>query len=139
MLLGGEDMRRRRRSVLRRLGGNQIFVLVPSKLLSVVGGLVAAALVSQIVLGWVLGVTDAWLAVLMAAALLAVLVSADARLGGPSNAADEPYDLVVCAMVGLAIVAAVGCLYLPLPWGGLAAAAVVVGLVVALRVSRDRS
>jgi hypothetical protein len=124
---------------MRRLGGNQIFVLVPNKLLSVVGGLVVAALVSQVVLGWVLGVADPWLAVFLAAALVAVLVSADARLGGSNEAADEPYDLAVCAMVGIAIVAAVGCLYLPLPWGGLAAAAVVIGLVAALRLAQDHS
>lgn len=138
MLLGGDESRRRRRSVRRRSEGHPIFVLVPNKLLSVVGGLVAASLISQVVLGWVLGVTDAWLAVFIAAALVAVLVSADARLG-ESKAADEPYDIVVCAIVGIAIVAAVGCLYLPLPWGGLAAAAVVVGLVVALRLSQDHS
>jgi hypothetical protein len=110
---------------------------VPNRLLTVVGGLIAASLIAQVVLGWVLGVADAWLAVFLAAALLAVLVSADARLGEPNKEAEASYDTVVCAVVGIAIVGAVGCLYLPLPWGGIAAAAVVVGLVMALRVSQD--
>jgi hypothetical protein len=112
------------------------FVLAQRKLLVVVGGLFAASLVSEAVLGWALGVTDAWLPVFVVAALLAVLVSADARLGG-ANASEDSYDKVVCAIAAVAVVAAVACLYLPLPWGGLAAGAVVVGLVVALRLYRD--
>jgi hypothetical protein len=115
-------------------------VLAQHKLLAVVGGLFAASLVCEAVLGWVLGVTDAWLPVFVVAALLAVLVSADARLGGPGATADESegsYDRVVCAIVTVAVVGAVACLYLPLPWGGLAAGAVVVALVLALRFTQD--
>ena len=95
------------------------------------------SLVCQAVLGWALGVTDAWLPVLVVAALLAVLVSADARLGR-SDASEDSYDKVVCAIATVAVVGAVACLYLPMPWGGLVAGAVVTGLVVALRVSQDR-
>jgi hypothetical protein len=116
-------------------------VLAQHKLLTVVGGLLAASLVSQAVLGWVLGVTDAWLPIFVVAALLAVLVSADARLGGAKADADAPadsYDKVVCAVAVAAVVAAVACLYLPLPWGGLAAGALVVGLVVALRLYQEQ-
>jgi hypothetical protein len=112
-------------------------VLAQHKLLAVVGGLFAASLVSEAVLGWVLGVTDAWLPVFVVAALLAVLVSADARLGARHADAQtwgESYDKVVCAMVVVAVIGAVACLYLPMPWGGLAAGAVVVGLVMGLRV-----
>jgi len=127
----------RARRVLRRFEGKQVLTFVPNKLLMVVGGLVATSLVAQVVLGWVLGVADAWLAVFLAAALLAVLVSADARLGGPNEEAEQSYDTVVIAIVGVAIVGAVGCLYLPLPWGGIAAATVVVGLVMALRLTQD--
>jgi hypothetical protein len=112
-------------------------VLAQHKLLAVVGGLFAASLVCEAVLGWVLGVTDAWLPIFVVAALLAVLVSADARLGRSDDAKEGSYDKVVCAVATVAVVAAVACLYLPMPWGGLAAGAVVVGLVVALRLSQD--
>jgi hypothetical protein len=118
--------------------GKQAFVLAQHKLLVIVGGLFTVALISQAVLGWVLGVTDAWLPVFVVAALLAVLVSADARLGSSgSEASEDSYDLVVCAIVTVAVVVAVACLYLPMPWGGLAAGAVVVGLLAALRLSQD--
>jgi hypothetical protein len=69
-----------------------------------------------------------------------VLVSADARLGSSaagSDASPGSYDLVVCAIVTIAVIAAVACLYLPMPWGGLAAGAVVIGLLGALRMSQD--
>jgi hypothetical protein len=116
-------------------------VLAQHKLLAIVGGLFAVAFISQAVLGWVLGVTDAWLPVFVVAALLAVLVSADSRLGPAAGGAEasesSSYDLVVCAVVTVAVVAAVACLYLPMPWGGLAAGAVVVGLVAALRLSQE--
>jgi hypothetical protein len=77
--------------------------------------------------------------VFVVAALLALLVSADARLGpaGGADASGSSYDLVVCAIVTVAVVAAVACLYLPMPWGGLAAGAVVIGLVAALRLSQE--
>jgi hypothetical protein len=117
-------------------------VLAQHKLLAIVGGVFAASLVSEALLGWVLGVTDAWLPVLVVAALLAVLVSADARLGAAKAAKDpseDSYDRVVCAVVVFAVVAAVACLYLPMPWGGLASGAVVVALLAALRVSQDHS
>jgi uncharacterized membrane protein len=122
--------------------GRKAFVLAQHKLLAVVGGLFAASLVSQAVLGWALGVKDAWLPVFVVAALLAVLVSADARLGGGTKAAadapEDSYDKVVCAVAAVAVIAAVACLYLPLPWGGLAAGALVVGLVVALRLHQEQ-
>jgi hypothetical protein len=117
--------------------GKQAFVLAQHKLLAVVGGLFAASLISEAVLGWMLGVTDAWLPVFVIAALLAVLISADARLGARHSDAEtweEAYDKVVCAIVIVAVIGADACLYLPMPWGGLAAGAVVVGLLVALRV-----
>jgi len=127
----------RRRRLPRQLEGKPIIVLVPHKLLTVLGALIAASLITQVALGWVLGVNGAWAAVFIAAALVGVLVTADARLSKPNEAAEAPYDTLLCAIVGIAIVAAVGCLYLPLPWGGIAAAAVVVGLVMALRLSQD--
>jgi hypothetical protein len=120
--------------------GKQAIVLAQHKLLAVVVGLFAVSLVCEAVLGWALGVTDAWLPVFVVAALLAVLVSADARLGradAVADAAQESYDRVVCAIVVVAVVAAVACLYLPLPWGGLAAGTVVVALVVALRLTQE--
>lgn len=113
-------------------------MLAQHKLMAVVGGVFAASLVCEALLGWVLGVTDAWLPIFVVAALLAVLISADARLGRPGDPSEGSYDKVVCAVVVVAVVGAVACLYLPLPWGGLAAGAVVVGLVLALRVSQDR-
>jgi hypothetical protein len=116
------------------------FVLAQRKLYAVVGGVLAASFVCQAVLGWVLGVTDAWLPVLIVAALLAVLVFADARLGGRAaedGAPEDSYDKVVCAIATVAVIAVVACLYLPMPWGGLAGGAVVVGLVLALRLSHD--
>jgi hypothetical protein len=117
-------------------------VLAQHKLLAIVGGLFAASLLSQAVLGWVLGVNDAWLPVLIVAALLAVLVSADARLGGPraaAGASEDSYDRVVCAIAVVADIGAVACLYLPMPWGGLASGAVVVALLAALRLSKDHT
>jgi cobalamin synthase len=116
------------------------FVLAQHKLYAVVGGVLAAAFVCQAVLGWVLGVTDAWLPVLVVAALLAVLFFADARIerrNAETKAAEGSYDKVVCAVATVAVVAAVALLYLPLPWGGLAGGAVVVALVLALRFSQD--
>ena len=115
-------------------------MLAQHKLYAIVGGVLGASLVCQALLGWVLGVTDAWLPVLVVAALLAVLVFADARIGGRDAQAEAPeasYDKVVCAIAAVAVVVAVACLYLPLPWGGLAGGAVVVGLVLALRLSQD--
>ena len=117
-------------------------MLAQHKLLAIVGGVFAASLLSEVVLGWALGVTDAWLPVLVVAALLAVLVSADARLGGSKAAAEsseDSYDKVVCAIAVFAVVGAVACLYLPMPWGGLASGAVVVALVAALRLSQDHA
>lgn len=116
-------------------------MLAQHKLLAVLGGLFAASLLSQAVLGWVLGVTDAWLPVFVVAALLAVLVSADARLGtrrADAQTWEDAYDKVVCAMVVVAVIAAVACLYLPMPWGGLVSGAIVVALLVALRARLTR-
>jgi hypothetical protein len=102
------------------------------KLLAVIAALLIGALGTQAMLGWVLGVTDAWLAVLAAAALIGVFVIADASLPEDDDAA-AAYDRAACAAVAVGAVSAVACLYLPLPWGGLAAAGVIVGLLLAMR------
>lgn len=104
----------------------------------VVGGLCVAFLFAQGVLGWGLGITDAGWMVLVAASIIAVLVITDA-LDGRTRTTDEPYDVVVCAVVAVAVAGAVACLYVPLPWGGLCSAAVVAVLVVVLRVLSQRS
>lgn len=107
---------------------------MPPRLLKVVGGVLASAVVAQFVLGWGLGVPRAWMAVLLVAAIVAVLAVVDALRGDPEEQAGEPYDGVALAILALATAGAVACLYLPLPWGGLAAAAIlatVVGLGIA--------
>lgn len=99
-----------------------------------VGAVGLAFFLVQAALGWGLGVAGAGITVLVAVMLLAVLVFTDA-LGGRDEAADESegYDLAMCAAVAITVAAAIACLYLPLPWGGLAAALVLSGLVVTLR------
>lgn len=101
-----------------------------------VGAVGLAFFVVQAALGWGLGVAGAGITVLVAVMLLAVLVFTDALGGRQEEAADESesYDLVTCAVVAITVAVAIACLYLPLPWGGLAAALVLSGLVVALRV-----
>jgi hypothetical protein len=111
--------------------------MVPPRLLKVVGGVLASALIAQLVLGWGLGLVDAWVPILLGAAILAVLVFVDA--GEPERpATDQSYDLGRCAVVALAIGGAVACLYLPLPWGGLGSAAILV-VVVALGLADHRA
>ena len=112
-------------------------MVAPPNLLRIVGATLVACLLTQVLLGWVLGVTDAWVTVTIAAALLGGLVIVDARGAKPGEGAGEGYDPVACTIAALAVVAAVACLYLPMPWGGLAGAAIVAALVVALALSRD--
>jgi hypothetical protein len=102
--------------------------------LPIVAALLAAAVLAQLLLGDGLGVHDAWMALLLAVALFAILVVADAR-PARAGSAQETYDLTTVALAALAIGAAVACLYLPLPWGGLGAAAVLVALLGALRLN----
>jgi len=99
-----------------------------------VGAVGFAFFVVQAALGWGLGVAGAGLTVLVAVMLLAVLIVTDA-LGGrqePSEDEEQGYDLVVCGAVATAVAVAIACLYLPMPWGGLCAAVVLAGLVVAM-------
>ena len=99
-----------------------------------VGAVGVAFFVVQAALGWGLGVAGAGLTVLIAVTILAVLVVTDALDGTRAAVTDDHYDVTVCVVVTLAVAVAIACLYLPLPWGGLCAAAVVAVLVVALRV-----
>jgi hypothetical protein len=62
-----------------------------------------------------------------------VLVVTDALDGRQAPATEDRYDILVCALVTVAVAVAIACLYLPLPWGGLCAAAVLAVLVVAMR------
>lgn len=98
-----------------------------------VGGVGVAFFVVQAALGWGLGVAGAGLTVLVAVSILGVLVVTDALDGSRVPPIDDRYDVVVCAGATIAVAIAIACLYLPLPWGGLCAAAVLAGLVVALR------
>jgi hypothetical protein len=99
-----------------------------------VGAVGLAFFVVQAALGWGLGVAGAGLTVLVAAMLLAVLVFTDAMRGKLDGHDDKaaPYDLAVCGAVAGTVAVAIACLYLPMPWGGLCAAVVLVGLVVTL-------
>jgi len=99
-----------------------------------VGAVGIAFFVVQAALGWGLGVAGAGLTVLLAVMILGVLVVTDALDGSQTAATDDRYDVTVCAVVTLVVAIAIACLYLPLPWGGLCAAAVLAALVVALRV-----
>ena len=100
----------------------------------VIGAIGAAVLVAQAALGWGLGVVAAGVTVLVAGSILAVLVftdAFDAKTRRPVT--DGAYDLGVCLGVAIAVTIIVGCLYLPMPWGGLCAATALVALVAALR------
>ncbi len=108
-------------------------VAVDPRLPAAVAGVGVAFFVVQAALGWGLGVAGAGITVLIAVSILAVLVVTDALDGSQTPATDDRYDVLVCAIVTLAVAIAIACLYLPLPWGGLAAAAVLSMLVVALR------
>lgn len=106
-------------------------VQMPSRQLTiVVAGVLASALIAQLALGWGLGVSNAWMTILLAATIAAVLAFVDAGRRAADPASDEPYDWALCAIVGLVIVAAVASLYLPLPWGGFVAAVILVVVVV---------
>lgn len=108
---------------------------MPHKVLIVVGGVLASSIVAQVLLGSVLGVGGAFATVLVAALILGGLAAADAAQGDPGEADDEPYDRVLVAATAIAIVGAVACLYLPMPWGGLAAVGVILSLIFGLRVA----
>lgn len=104
----------------------------PPRLLKVIGAVLAGALVAQMVLGWGLGVPEAWMAVLLVAAIVAVLAVVDAARAdaGDDPAADEAYDGWAIAVLALATGGAVACVYvLPLPWGGVAAGVIVAAVV----------
>lgn len=103
--------------------------------LPIVAATLAAAILAQLLLGDGLGVHGAWMTVLLGAGLFAILVVVDARRSSAGSADEEPYAWTTLALAALAIAAAVACLYLPLPWGGLGAAAVLVALIGALRLS----
>ncbi|HWC28070.1 MAG TPA: hypothetical protein VG474_15880 [Solirubrobacteraceae bacterium] len=99
-----------------------------------VGGVGLAFFVVQAALGWGLGVAGAGVTVLVAVCLLAVLVVADALEGGGEEADQgEAYDRLALGAIVLAIAVAIASLYLPMPWGGVAAAAVLAAVIVALR------
>jgi hypothetical protein len=100
----------------------------------IVAALLAAAVLAHLVLGDGLGVHGAWITLLLAAGLFAILVVVDGSRAG-ADGDEGGYDLTTVGLAALAIIAAVACLYLPLPWGGLGAAAVLVGLVGALRLT----
>ena len=100
--------------------------------LPIVAALLASAALAQLLVGNDLGLAGGRMTVLLGAALFAILIVAHAgrpRAGG----ARQSYHLRVIALAAPAICAAVACLYLPMPWGGLGAAAVVVALLGALR------
>jgi hypothetical protein len=101
-------------------------------------GLVVVALLVQAVLGWLLGLAGAWATVLVAALLIGVLATADASLTDHGHGSDSGYDPILVGLTAVAIVAAVACLYLPLPWGGLAATAILIGLITSLRLTQHR-
>ena len=107
--------------------------VVDPRLPAAVAGVGVAFFVVQAALGWGLGVAGAGITVLVAVSILGVLVVTDALDGSQTPATDDRYDVLVCALVTLAVAIAIACLYLPLPWGGLCAAAVLAVLVVALR------
>lgn len=108
---------------------------VSHRLPAVLGGLLVTALVAQLLLGSVLGVRYPGPAVLLAASLLALVILLDAGRGATEACADECYDVSLLVVVALAIGGAVACLYLPLPWGAISPAAVLIVLVGALELS----
>lgn len=123
-------------STLERIGKvNGDAMQMPLKVLIVVGAVLASSIVAQALLGGLLGVKGAWLAVLVAALILGVLAAADAAQGDPDDVGDAPYNPVFVAATAIAIVGAVACLYLPMPWGGLAAVGVILTLILGLRVA----
>jgi hypothetical protein len=110
-------------------------MVMPYKVMIVIGGVLASSVFAQAVLGDVLHVRAAWLAVLIAALILGVLAAADAAQGDPDHVSDEPYDPILVVATVIAIIGAVACLYLPMPYGGLAAVGVILSLILGLRVA----
>lgn len=106
----------------------------PATVAAPIGAVGVAFFVVQAALGWGLGIAGAGLTVLVAVSILSVLVVTDALAGIQTAATDDRYNVVVCAGAAIAVAIAIACLYLPMPWGGLCAATVLAGLVVALRV-----
>jgi len=110
-------------------------MVMPYKVVIVIGGVLASSVAAQAVLGSVLHVRGAWITVLIAALILGVLAAADAAQGDPDDVSDEPYNRLMVAATVIAIIGAVACLYLPTPWGGLAAVGVILSLILGLRVA----
>jgi hypothetical protein len=110
-------------------------MLLPHKVLIIVGGVIASSIVAEAVLGWGLHVKGAWITVFIAALILGVLAAADAAQGDPDDVSGEPYDMRFVAATIVAIIGAVACLYLPMPYGGLAAVGVILSLILGLRVA----
>ena len=103
--------------------------------LPIVVALLTAVVLAQLLLGEGLGVDGAWMTPLLAAMLLAILSIVDAR-SAAADSEGETYDLVAVTVAAIAVGGAVACLYLlPLPWGGVAGAAVLVALVATLRMT----
>jgi hypothetical protein len=114
---------------------NGVVMLMPHKVVVVIGGVLASSVAAHVLLGSVLHLDGAWLAVLIAALILGVLATADAAQGDPEDVGDAPYNPIFVVATGLAIIGAVACLYLPMPWGGLAAVAVILSLILGLRIA----
>jgi hypothetical protein len=110
-------------------------ITTPLKVLIVVGGVLASSFAAEALLGWVLHVHGAWLTVFIAALILGVLATADAAQGDPDDVGEEPYNIMFVAVTAIAVVGAVACLYLPIPYGGIAAVGVILSLILGLRVA----
>jgi hypothetical protein len=110
-------------------------MLLPYKVLIVIGGVLASSVAAEAILGWGLHVKGAWITVFIAALILGVLAAADAAQGDPDDVGGEPYNMGFVAVTVVAIIGAVACLYLPMPYGGLAAVGVILSLILGLRVA----
>jgi hypothetical protein len=109
-------------------------MLAVRKLWTILVAAWAGAFLARAVLDWVLGQEGTWVAVaIVAAAVLGGLAGVSEAKGVEPLDPAERRDTILGWGALIGGVAAVACLFLPLPWGVLAAAGVVMLTVVLLR------
>lgn len=74
----------------------------------------------------------------LAASILSTLAISDSADEQAAPTGEIDYDVAVCAAAALAVILASALLYLPMPWGGICAAAVVATVAVALQLAGRR-
>lgn len=100
-----------------------------------IAAVAGAVVVAQTTLGWGLGVAAAGLTLLVAASLMSAIAITDAAEDEVATADEHGYAVGICVAAALSIVLATALLYLPMPWGGIGAAALVAAVAASLRLA----